>query len=148
MKANEGSDKVISKWTVGTDCYRDGRVQVCAAIFKGEGLTLGERRRTRLVFFPLGEHDTDYTVPIMVGEAPKTNDGLVDADGFRVIDEIIVPIPENISKDGYSMLYRVYLEASLELNEEVRVSIKYAFSDKTLTTRVYNDEQMRTLDID
>jgi hypothetical protein len=122
-------------------------VRVCAAIFKGEELTLGERRCTRLVFFPLGEHDTDYTVSIMVGEASKTNDGLVDADGFRVIDGILVPIPDNISKSGCSMLYRVYLVASLEPNDEVRVSLRFAHSDKALTTRIYTDEQMRTLDI-
>ena len=149
MKANGGADKVISNWTVGADCYSDdGQVRVCAAIFKGEELTMGERRRTRLVFFPLGEHDTDYTVSIMVGEASKTNDGMVDADGFRVIDEVAVKIPEHIYKDGFSMLYRVYLEASLEANDEVRVSIKLAHSDKVLTTRIYTDEQMRTLSLD
>ena len=143
MEVSGRSDKVISKWTVGTEYFDENEERICPAICKGEALAPGERRRTTKVFFPLGEYDTDYRIAIMVSE----KDGLALAD-FRVIDEITVPIPENVSKDGYSMLYRVYLEASLEPNEEVRVSIKFAHSGKTLTTRIYTYEEMRASAID
>ena len=135
--------KIISKWTVGTEYFDENEERICPVICKGEELAPGERRRASKLFFPCGEHDTDYTIAIMVSE----KDGLALED-FRAIDEIIVPIPENISKDGYSMLYRVYLEASLEPNDEVRVSIKFAHSGKVLTTRIYTYEQMRASALD